>query len=110
VTISTGLQFQIDLASTVALLRTEELRARGLSVPSDLPSLQGENNLVGDVWYFFEKGRMILNGSTTRTMPPTALNLDTITGILFAGIGVGKFKAPAIAPQQLISASAMASA
>jgi hypothetical protein len=108
VTVSTGLQFQIALANTVALLRIEELRARGLSVPSDPLALRGENNLVGDVWYFFEKGRMILNGSTTRTMPPTALSLDTITGILFAGIGVNKFKVPAMAPQQMVSVPATA--
>jgi hypothetical protein len=90
--ITTNTQLRLDLSKVAMLLRTEELKRKGLPVPNDPALLTGENELPnGDVWYFFKEGRMMLNGSATRSLPPTVLDLKTIAGIVFAGLGVEGF-------------------
>jgi hypothetical protein len=114
VAITSNTQLKLDFSSVVEMLRIQELRKKGLPVPSDRALLRGESAIPNcSEWYYFANGRMVLNGSTTKTRPPTALSLATITGIVFAGLGVKGFAAvipSATAHQQLIPASAMATA
>ena len=113
VSIFTDLSMKLDLAPVVEGLRIAELRLKGKEIPTDKMLLRGEAAIPDcDEWYFFANGRMILNGSTTKSRRATSLSLATITGITFAGLGVKGFglPVPSAAPQQLISASATASA
>lgn len=112
VAITTNHASMIDLSPVAAGLRVAEFEARGLPAPSDPALLRRENELPGgDVWYFFPRGRMILNGSTTKTMPPTVLGLETIVAIIFAALGLKPIpQAPrlAVALQPLVTAPATA--
>jgi hypothetical protein len=114
VSIFTDLGMKLDLAPIVEGFRIAELRLKGKEIPTDEALLRGEAAIPDcEEWYFFANGRMILNGSTTKVRRATSLLLTTITGIVLAGLGVKGFglSAPSVtAPQQLVSAPALATA
>jgi hypothetical protein len=96
VSIFTDLSMKLDLAPVVEQLRIAELRLKGKEIPTDKALLRGEAAIPDcEEWYFFANGRMILDGSTTKTRPPSGLSLATITGIALAGLGVKGFGLPA---------------
>ncbi len=107
VSIFTNLGMKLDLSPVVEGIRITELRFQGKEIPTDKALLRGEVAIPDcEEWYFFANGRMILNGSTTKSRRATSLSLNTITGIVLAGLGVKGFglSAPSVtAPQQLAS-------
>jgi hypothetical protein len=116
VMIETDNHLELNVGPVVELLRVAELRLKGLPVPTNTDLLRGEAALDNcPEWYAQLNAYRILNGSTTESRPPTAIKFENIVGLAFLGFRVEGFNAPtqrAIAPQpqQLISASAMASA
>jgi hypothetical protein len=88
VTISSDVQRKFDFSRVVASLRAQELRAKGKPVPTDQALLYGENAIPDcEEWYYFEKGGMILNGSTTKSRPATHLPVAQIYATVFVGVG-----------------------
>ncbi|MGD1003610.1 MAG: hypothetical protein ABR884_03505 [Minisyncoccia bacterium] len=108
VSIFTDLGMPLDLAPVVEQLRVAELWYKGKEIPTDKALLRGEAAIPDcEEWYFFANGRMILNGSTTKSRRATSLPLTAITGIVFAGLRVKGFGLPVLsvtAPQPLASA------
>lgn len=89
VVISSNTKLELDLSKAAGILRLQEMKARGTTnIVPNAERLCAEGTMPGcEEWYFFAKGRMLLNGSTTKTRRPTALGLETIFRALIAGLG-----------------------
>jgi hypothetical protein len=88
VTISSDTRRKFDLSKVIASLRVQELCAKGKPIPADQTLLSGESAIPDcEEWYYFEKGGMILNGSTTKSRPATHLPLAQIYATVFVGVG-----------------------
>lgn len=89
VAISSNTKLKLDFSKVAGILRLQEMKAKGKTITAiDPKRLCAENTIPEcEEWYFFAQGRMLLNGSTTKSRKPTALNLETIFRALIAGLG-----------------------